>query len=130
VSCSSAGRPKRRPVRFAPASGAHTGKLRKGPLRRDDSTRISSALRNSQAPLTLFAVSSYLDYVKNRVRELRSGEGLSQAELAGQLGVSRQTIIAIETGRYSPSLPLAFRIARLFDSTVDAIFDDAKEARR
>ena len=68
--------------------------------------------------------------MKNRVRELRTEEGLSQADLAAQLGVSRQTIIAIETGRYSPSLPLAFRIARLFGSTVDAIFGEAKEVRR
>ena len=75
-------------------------------------------------------MSSYLDSVKNRVRELRTEEGLSQADLAAQLGVSRQTIIAIETGRYSPSLPLAFRIARLFGSTVDAIFGEAKEVRR
>ncbi len=68
--------------------------------------------------------------MKNRVRALRTEEGLSQATLAAQLGVSRQTIIAIETGRYSPSLPLAFRIARLFDSTVDAIFGEAKEVRK
>ena len=75
-------------------------------------------------------MSRYLDRVKNRVRKLRTEGGLSQAELASQLGVSRQTIIAIETGRYSPSLPLAFRIARLFDSTVDAIFGEAKKVRR
>jgi putative transcriptional regulator len=50
---------------------------------------------------------------------------MSQAEVAAELGVSRQTVISIENGRYSPSLPLAFRIARLFESTVDKMFDPA-----
>lgn len=68
--------------------------------------------------------------MKNRVRELRSERGLSQAEVAAALGVSRQTVISIEGGRYSPSLPLAFQIARFFDSTVDEMFDAAKEAHR
>jgi len=67
--------------------------------------------------------------VKNRVRELRTKRALSQAEVAATLGVSRQTVIAIETGRYSPSLPLAFRIAQFFDSTVDEIFDASEEVR-
>jgi putative transcriptional regulator len=67
--------------------------------------------------------------MRNRVREARTERGLSQAELAAGLGVSRQTVIAIETGRYSPSLPLAFRIARFFDSTVDSVFDPSEEAR-
>lgn len=52
---------------------------------------------------------------------------MSQREVAAALGVSRQTVIAIENGRYSPSLPLAFRIARLFDSTVDEMFDASEE---
>ena len=65
--------------------------------------------------------------MRNRVREQRLARGLSQAELAAELVVSRQTVIAIETGRYLPSLPLAFRIARFFDSTVDGIFDDSDE---
>jgi putative transcriptional regulator len=68
--------------------------------------------------------------MENRVRELRSERGLSQAEVATALGVSRQTVISIENGRYSPSLPLAFRIARLFDSTVDQMFDASKEVLR
>jgi putative transcriptional regulator len=63
--------------------------------------------------------------VRNRVRPERVRRGLSQAEVATALGVSRQTVIAIENGRYSPSLPLAFRIARFFDSTVDDMFDDS-----
>jgi putative transcriptional regulator len=54
---------------------------------------------------------------------------MSQVDLAHALGVSRQTIIAIETGRYSPSLPLAFRIAGLFDSTVDDLFDPSQEVQ-
>jgi putative transcriptional regulator len=53
--------------------------------------------------------------MRNRVREQRTQRGLSQAEVAAALGVSRQTVISIESGRYLPSLPLAFRIARFFD---------------
>jgi putative transcriptional regulator len=75
-------------------------------------------------------IASYLYHVKNRVRELRSERGLSQVEVAAALGVSRQTVISIEGGRYSPSLPLAFQIAHFFDSTVDEMFDAAKEAHR
>jgi putative transcriptional regulator len=67
--------------------------------------------------------------VKNSVRQLRSERSLSQAELAAALGVSRQTIISIESGRYSPSLPLAFQMARFFDTTVDQMFDASKEVR-
>ncbi|MFB4370327.1 MULTISPECIES: helix-turn-helix transcriptional regulator [unclassified Pseudomonas] len=58
----------------------------------------------------------------NLVRELRNGQGWSQAELGERLGVSRQTVNAIETGRYDPSLPLAFKIARLFGRPIEAIF--------
>jgi putative transcriptional regulator len=60
----------------------------------------------------------------NRVRELRSSKAWSQAELASRLGVSRQTINAIETGKYDPSLPLAFSIARLFGRSIEEIFQD------
>ena len=60
----------------------------------------------------------------NRLRELRAERGWSQADLARHLKVSRQTVNAIEVGRYDPSLPLAFRIARLFDRTIEAIFQD------
>ncbi|GGZ68780.1 transcriptional regulator [Lysobacter xinjiangensis] len=56
------------------------------------------------------------------MRELREAQGWSQGELAERLAVSRQTINAIETGKYDPSLPLAFRIARLFDEPIEAIF--------
>ena len=58
----------------------------------------------------------------NSLRELRASRGWSQACLAEQLEVSRQSINAIETGRYDPSLPLAFRIARLFNLPIEAIF--------
>ncbi|MDH2414533.1 helix-turn-helix transcriptional regulator [Nocardioides sp. CER19] len=61
--------------------------------------------------------------MKNVVRELRSTRGLSQADLGGALGVSRQTVNSIETGRYLPSLPLAIAIARFFDLTVEEVFD-------
>ncbi|MGX9721491.1 helix-turn-helix transcriptional regulator [Stenotrophomonas acidaminiphila] len=58
----------------------------------------------------------------NRLRELREARGWSQGELAERLEVSRQTINALETGKYDPSLPLAFRIARLFDARIEDIF--------
>ncbi|OCT29569.1 helix-turn-helix transcriptional regulator [Pseudomonas putida] len=61
--------------------------------------------------------------MNNRIRELRSGRGWSQAELAERLGVSRQTVNAIETGRYDPSLPLAFSIAGVFELSIEEIFD-------
>ncbi|HEY4582406.1 MAG TPA: helix-turn-helix transcriptional regulator [Lysobacter sp.] len=60
--------------------------------------------------------------MESRVRELRESQGWSQGELAERLAVSRQTVNAIETGKYDPSLPLAFRIARLFDEPIEAIF--------
>jgi putative transcriptional regulator len=60
--------------------------------------------------------------MKNSIRTLRAARGWSQAHLAELLDVSRQTVIAIETGKYDPSLPLAFALARLFDLTIEAIF--------
>ena len=65
--------------------------------------------------------------MRNRVREQRRQHGLSQAEVAAGLGVSRQTVISIESGRYLPSLPLAFRIARYFDMPVNKMFDPDEE---
>ena len=60
--------------------------------------------------------------MNNRLRELREQQGWSQGELAAQLEVSRQTINALETGKYDPSLPLAFRIARLFSLHIEDVF--------
>ena len=60
--------------------------------------------------------------MNNRIRELRAARGGSQAALADLLDVSRQTVNAIETGRYDPSLPLAFAIARVFGTSIEAIF--------
>ncbi|MGZ0702836.1 helix-turn-helix transcriptional regulator [Pseudomonas sp. L5B5] len=60
--------------------------------------------------------------MNNQVRELRTRQGWSQAELATRLEVSRQTVNAIETGRYDPSLPLAFKIARAFEMPIEDIF--------
>jgi len=60
--------------------------------------------------------------MNNRLRVLRAERRWSQADLAERLGVSRQTVNAIETGKYDPSLPLAFRIARLFGQPIEAIF--------
>jgi putative transcriptional regulator len=70
--------------------------------------------------------------VRNRLRVLRAEREWSQARLAGELGVSRQTVNAIENGKYDPSLPLAFRIARLFEQPIEAIFlpDDATDEDR
>ncbi|HLJ25642.1 MAG TPA: helix-turn-helix transcriptional regulator [Candidatus Angelobacter sp.] len=61
--------------------------------------------------------------MKNRLRVLRAEREWSQADLAGRLKVSRQTVNAIETGKYDPSLPLAFTIARLFKQPIEAIFE-------
>lgn len=61
--------------------------------------------------------------MKNRLKVLRAERDWSQADLAYRLGVSRQTINAIETGKYDPSLPLAFKLARLFEQPIEAIFD-------
>ena len=61
--------------------------------------------------------------MRNDVRERRAAKGLSQAELAERLDVSRQTINSIETDRYTPSLPLAIAIARFFGTCVEEIFD-------
>lgn len=63
--------------------------------------------------------------MKNRVRELRAAKEWSQADLADKLGVSRQTVNAIETERYDPSLPLAFKVARLFRLQIEQVFSDA-----
>jgi putative transcriptional regulator len=64
----------------------------------------------------------------NRLRELRGERGWSQADLAERLRVSRQTVNAVETERYEPSLSLAFKIARLFEQRIEAIFEtDAKK---
>ena len=62
--------------------------------------------------------------MKNCLRTLRAERGWSQADLAQKLGVSRQSVNAIETGRFDPSLPLAFKLARLFETTIEAIFTD------
>lgn len=61
--------------------------------------------------------------MRNSVRDLRTSRALSQAALAAELGVSRQTINAIETERYTPSLALAMALARYFESTVEEVFD-------
>ena len=66
--------------------------------------------------------------MNNHVRELRGEHGWSQADLAAHLDVSRQTVNAIETGKYDPSLPLAFKIARMFGQPIESIFfDDPRE---
>lgn len=68
--------------------------------------------------------------MKNNLPELRAERGWTQVELAERLGVSRQTIIAIETGRYDPSLPLAFAIAEVFKRPVESIFLREKTTRK
>jgi putative transcriptional regulator len=61
--------------------------------------------------------------MKNVVKELRTERGLSQVELAAAMGVSRQTVVSIEKGRYLPSLPLAITLARFFGRSVEEVFD-------
>ena len=82
---------------------------------------------DSQRIVTYWKVNlttSRSDRVENRLRVLRAERNWSQAELGGRIGVSRQAINAIETGKHDPSLPLAFKLARLFDLTIEDIFDD------
>jgi putative transcriptional regulator len=66
--------------------------------------------------------------MKNRLRVMRAERSWSQADLAERLGVSRQTVNAIETGKYDPSLPLAFKIARLFAASIEQIFEDGSQS--
>lgn len=66
------------------------------------------------------------EFVKNSLPALRADRGWSQGDLADKLSVSRQTVNSIEKGRYDPSLPLAFRIARLFDLPIETIFQEGE----
>ena len=75
---------------------------------------LSAGLQSSSSPLQM----------KNKLRELRAAKEWSQGDLADKLGVSRQTINAIETERYDPSLPLAFKVARLFNKPIEEIFEE------
>jgi putative transcriptional regulator len=61
--------------------------------------------------------------LKNRIKVLRAERDLSQAQLADELGIARQTVVALEAGKYAPSLPLAFKISKLFLKPVEDIFD-------
>jgi len=65
--------------------------------------------------------------MKNRLKVLRAERSWSQAELAGRLEVSRQAINAIETGKHDPSLALAFKLAKVFETTIENIFSESKE---
>ena len=65
--------------------------------------------------------------MKNRLEELRRRRGIRQEDLAQALGVSRQTVISLEKGKYNPSLSLAFRLARYFGTPIEMIFDDSDE---
>jgi putative transcriptional regulator len=65
--------------------------------------------------------------MKNKLRELRAAKEWSQSDLADKLGVSRQTVNAIETEKYDPSLPLAFKVARLFQKPIEEIFELDKD---
>ncbi|MEO9170046.1 MAG: helix-turn-helix transcriptional regulator [Candidatus Baltobacteraceae bacterium] len=61
--------------------------------------------------------------MKNRIKLLRVERDLSQAQLADELGIARQTVVALEAGKYAPSLPLAFKISKLFSKSVEDVFD-------
>lgn len=81
--------------------------------------------------LDMVELQAVVGRMRNRLRVLRAEREWSQAELADRLGVSRQTVNALETGKYDPSLPLAFRLARTFGLKIEDIFhDDAKEVVR
>ena len=67
--------------------------------------------------------------MRNRLKVLRAERDWSQAELAGRLGVSRQAVNAVETGKYDPSLPLAFKLARVFGLSIEEIFEDEESCR-
>ena len=67
--------------------------------------------------------------MKNRLEELRKQRGVRQEDLAQALGVSRQTVISLEKGKYNPSLSLAFRLARYFAMPIEEIFDDSDEQK-
>jgi len=67
--------------------------------------------------------------MKNRLEALRKEKGVRQEDLAQALGVSRQTVISLEKGKYNPSLSLAFKLARYFGMPIEAIFDDSDEKR-
>ncbi len=69
-----------------------------------------------------------IEDMKNRLKVLRAERDWSQAELGARLDVSRQAVNAIETGKYDPSLPLAFKIGRLFGMRIEEIFDDGAES--
>lgn len=66
--------------------------------------------------------------MKNRLKELRKQRAIRQEDLAQALGVSRQTVISLEKGKYNPSLALAFKLARYFGLPIEAIFDDSDES--
>ena len=83
-----------------------------------------------QVSLTICRACLTLSSVQNRLRVLRAERDWSQAELAERLGVSRQTVNAVETGKYDPSLPLAFRIARLFERPIEQVFLFEGEERK
>lgn len=71
------------------------------------------------------------DHINNRIRRLRFEHGeMTQQQLADKAGVTRQTIIAVEAGKYAPSLPLAFRIARTFNTTVEDVFQYGSDTER
>ena len=66
--------------------------------------------------------------MKNKLEELRKQHGIRQEDLAQALGVSRQTVISLEKGKYNPSLALAFKLARYFSMPIEAIFDDSDDS--
>ena len=78
----------------------------------------------SQVYLTWHSSSKSIATMKNRLKVLRAERDWTQADLADRLDVSRQAVNAIETSKYDPSLPLAFAIARLFNTTIEELFDD------
>lgn len=96
------------------------------PFDRRKTRRLDRAIRGAGGSRDFARVDfgALIGPVKNRLKVLRAERDWSQAELGGRLGVSRQAVNAIETGKHDPSLPLAFKIGRLFEMQIEEIFDD------
>ena len=96
------------------------------PFDRRKTRRLDLAIRGAGGDGDFAGVDSgaFIGPVKSRLKVLRAERDWSQAELGGRLGVSRQAVNAIETGKHDPSLPLAFKIGRLFEMQIEEIFDD------
>jgi putative transcriptional regulator len=106
-------------------SGGCVDPSHRGPIHRQRNRRLHQNHRHAIPALVAVHARAVMEKpLKNRLRVLRAEQGWSQADLAKRLDISRQSVNAIETGKFDPSLPLAFKIARLFDSSIEIIFQE------